>query len=178
MMIIRRSLSLALAAALFVATHARVASAQTTDTSLGISYSFLRFLEGPDFNMPVGWLISFATPIDRSPIAVVGEVAGNYRSEFEQTLKVHTYQAGLRLLARTAPGVDPFAQFLAGGMSAGCCGESSTNFMIEPGVGVDFGMGRGMALRAGLSFPIVFAEGNTVNALRLQAGIVLPISSR
>jgi hypothetical protein len=179
MMIIRRSLSLALATALFVATHAGVASAQnTTDTSLGISYSFLRFLEGPDLNVPAGWLISFAKPIARSPIAVVGEAAGNYRSEFGETLRVHTYQAGLRLLARTAPGVDPFAQFLAGGMTVGCCGESATNFMIEPGVGVDFGMGRGLALRAGVSFPIAFADGGAINALRLQAGVVLPISSR
>lgn len=177
-MIIRRSLSLALAATLFVATGAGVASAQTTNASLGISYSFFRFLEGPDLNVPVGWLLSFAQPINRSAIAVVGEVAGNYRSEFGETLRVHTFQGGLRLLGRTAPGVDPFAQFLIGGMSTGCCGESSTNVMIEPGVGVDFDMGRGLALRAGLSFPIAFVEGDAVKALRLQAGIVLPISSR
>ena len=131
---IRRSPSLALAAAMFVAMHAGAASAQTTNTSLGISYSFLRFLEGPDLNVPAGWLISFAKPIDRSAIAVVGEVAGNYRSEFDETLRVHTYQGGLRLLTSVARGVDPFAQFLAGGMTTGCCGESSTHFMIEPGV--------------------------------------------
>jgi hypothetical protein len=178
MMIIRRSLSLALAAALFIATQAGVASAQTTDTSLGIGYSFFRSLEGPDFNLPVGWLLSFAKPIGRSPIAVVGEAAGNYRSEFGETLRIHTYQAGLRLLARVAPGVDPFAQFLAGGMTTSCCDASSTNFMIEPGAGVDCAMGRGMALRAGVSFPIAFVEGGAANALRLQAGIVLPISSR
>ena len=116
----------ATAIALLIAT-AGTASAQTNDATLGLSYSFFRFLEGPDLNVPVGWLISFAKPIARSPIAVVGEAAGNYRSEFGETLRVHTYQGGLRLLARTAPGVDPFAQFLVGGMSAGCCGESSTN---------------------------------------------------
>ena len=178
MMTVPRALSLALAATFFVASHAGIASAQATDTTLGISYSFFRFLEGPDLNVPAGWLISFAKPIGRAPIAVVGEAAGNYRREFGETFRVHTYQAGLRLLARTAPGVDPFAQFLAGGMSAGCCGESSTNFMIEPGVGVDFSMGRGLALRAGVSFPIAFVEGGAANALRLQAGVVLPISSR
>ena len=53
--------------------------AQATDTTLGISYSFFRFLEGPDLNVPAGWLISFAKPIGRAPIAVVGEAAGNYR---------------------------------------------------------------------------------------------------
>ena len=159
-------------------TSAGPASAQSNDATFAVSYSFFRFLEGPDLNVPAGWLISFAKPIDRSPVAVVGEAAGNYRSEFGETLRVHTYQGGLRLLARIAPGVDPFAQFLAGGMSTGCCGESSTHFMIEPGVGVDFDMGRGLALRAGVSFPIAFVEGGAANALRLQAGIVLPISSR
>jgi hypothetical protein len=80
---------------------------------MGISYSFLRYLEGADFNLPAGWLI-FLPPIDRSAIALVGEVAGNYRSEFGETLKVHTFQGGLRLSGRTAPGVNPFAQILDG----------------------------------------------------------------
>ena len=155
----------------------RAASAQTNDTTIGISYSFLRILEGADLNMPAGWLISFAKPIDRSAIALVGEFAGNYRSEFGETFRVHTFQGGLRLSGRTAPGVDPFAQILLGGMSSGCCGSSATSFMFEPGFGVDLAMGRGVAFRAGISFPIAFDDG-AVKSLRLQAGVVLPISTR
>lgn len=178
-MIIRRSMSWGLAATLFLTAQAGVASAQTTDTTLGISYSFFRFLEGADLNLPAGWLVSFAKPIDRrSAISVVGEIAGNYRSEFGETLKVHTYQGGLRLSGRTAPGVYPFAQILLGGMTSGCCGTSSTNFMIEPGFGVDFAMSRGVAFRGGISLPIGFDDGDAIKSLRLQAGIVLPISSR
>ena len=76
-MIIRRSLSWLASTAVLLTVSAGAASAQTTDATLGISYSFLRYLEGADFNLPVGWLISFAKPIDRSAIALVGEVAGN-----------------------------------------------------------------------------------------------------
>jgi len=177
-MIIRRSLSWLTSAAVLLTVCAGTASAQTTDATLGISYSFLRYLEGADFNLPVGWLLSFAKPIDRSAISLVGELAGNYRSEFGETLKVHTFQGGLRLSGRTAPGVNPFAQILLGGVNSGCCGGSSTNFMIEPGFGVDLAMSRGVAFRGGISFPIGFDNGDAITSLRLQAGIVLPISSR
>ena len=176
-MIIRRSMSWLTAASIFLAAPA--ASAQTTDATLGLRYSFFRYLQGADLNLPAGWLVSFATPIERrSAVSIVGEFAGNYRSEFGETLKVHTYQGGFRLSGRTAPGVYPFAQFLLGGMTAGCCGGSSTNFMIEPGFGVDLAMNRGVAFRGGISFPIGFDDGDAIKALRLQAGIVLPISSR
>jgi hypothetical protein len=50
--------------------------------------------------------------------------------------------------------------------------------MIEPGVGVDLAMSRGIAFRAGISVPIGFDEGDAFKSLRLQAGIVLPIASR
>jgi hypothetical protein len=178
MMIIRRSMRWCLAVGLFFTAATGAASAQTSDATLGISYSFIRILEGSDLNLPGGWLISFAKPIDRSAISIVGEVAGNYRSRFGETLRLHTFQGGLRLSGRTAPGVDPFVQFLVGGMNTGCCGGSTTNFMIEPGAGVDFDMSRGLAFRAGISLPIAFSDGESGKSLRLQAGIVLPIASR
>ena len=104
------------------------ALAQSNDATLGISYSFFRFLEGADLNLPAGWLVSFAKPIDRrSAISVVGEIAGNYRSEFGDTFRVHTIQGGFRLSGRTQPGVDPFAQVLLGIMNSGCCGGSNPN---------------------------------------------------
>ena len=175
-MIIRRSSRWLLT--LILTAHAGVASAQSTDSTIGISYSFLRILEGADLNMPAGWLVSFAKPVDRSAISLVGEVAGNYRSDFGETFRVHTFQAGLRLTGTTSPGVDPFAQILLGGLNSGCCGGSTTNFMIEPGFGVDLGMSRGLAFRAGISFPIAFDDGDAFKSLRLQAGIVVPIASR
>ena len=176
-MIIRRTSSWFLAA-LMLTAHAGVAAAQSSDATIGISYSFLRLLEGADLNMPAGWLVSFAKPLDRSAISLVGEVAGNYRSDFGETFRVHTFQGGLRVTGTTGPGVDPFAQILLGGLNSGCCGGSTTNFMIEPGFGVDLGMPRGLAFRAGISFPIAFDDGDAFTSLRLQAGVVLPIASR
>ena len=175
-MIIRRSSSWLFAAVLFVTVHTGVASAQDNAT-VGVSYSYLRLLES-DVNMPAGWLLSFAAPIGRSAISLVGEVAGNYRSDFGETFRLHTFQGGLRLTGSTGPDVNPFAQFLLGGMNSGCCGGSATSFVIEPGVGVDFGMNRGLALRTGISFPIAFDDGDAFTSLRLQAGLVLSITSR
>jgi len=178
-MLNRHTAGVVVAAALVLAACGSASAQSNDNATLGISYSFFRYLQGADLNLPAGWLVSFATPIERrSAISVVGEIAGNYRSEFGETLKVHTYQGGFRLSGRTAPGVYPFAQFLLGGMTSGCCGGSTTNFMIEPGFGVDLAMNRGVAFRGGISLPIGFDDGDAIKALRLQAGIVLPISSR
>ena len=174
----RRNTPGLIVATALLATIPLSAAAQTNNATLGISYSFLRLLEGADLNMPAGWLVSFATPIERGPVSLVGELAGNYRSQFDETFKVHTFQAGFRLTGRTAPGVYPFAQLLAGGMNIGCCGDSSTHFMIEPGFGVDLGMTRGLLLRGGISLPIAFSDGDAFKTIRLQAGVVLPIASR
>ena len=176
---LKRSTAGLVAAIAFLTTTASIASAQSNGATMGVSYSFMRLLEGADLNMPAGWLVSFAAPVDRrSPFSLVGEAAGNYRSEFGETLRVHTIQGGFRLSGRTQPGVDPFAQFLLGLRNSGCCGGSTNNFMIEPGVGVDLSMNRGLAFRAGLSLPIAFNDGDAFKALRLQAGVVFPIASR
>ena len=162
-----------------LAVSTSVASAQAVGSTLGVSYSFLRILEGTGFtNMPTGWLVSFAGPIENSPVALVGEAAGNYRSEFGETFRLHTFQAGLRLTGRTTRDVYPFAQLLGGIMSLGCCGESSAHFAIEPGFGVDLRPNGGWGLRLGASFPFAFDEGGSLKSLRLQAGVVLPLVIR
>jgi hypothetical protein len=56
-------------------------------------------------------------------------------------------------------------------------GTTAQSSAIEPGFGVDL-MSRGVAFRGGISFPIAFDDGDAIRSLRLQAGIVLPISSR
>ena len=76
-MIIRRSSSWLFGAVLFVTVHAGVAFAQDNAT-VGVSYSYLRLVEGADVDLPVGWLLSFADPIGRSAISLVGEVAGRF----------------------------------------------------------------------------------------------------
>ena len=61
---------------------------------------------------------------------------------------------------------------LAGAALAYCCGEMDAKFAIEPGGGADLPMGRRTALRVGVSFPIVFVEGETANLFRFQTAVV------
>src|ERR1041384_1785244 len=97
------------------------AAAQSATTNLGISYSFLRLLNDGDLNMPAGWLVSFAGPLERTPVLLVGEAAGNYRSQFGETVHLHTFQGGFRVVGRTTPDVHPYGQLLFGVMNVGCC---------------------------------------------------------
>ena len=173
-----RVASRCLLALTLLAVSTSVASAQAVGSTLGVSYSFLRVLNGPGINVPAGWLVSFAGPLEDSPVAIVGEAAGNYRSEFGETFRVHTFQAGLRLTGRTTRDVYPFAQFLVGVMNLGCCGESSNHFAIEPGFGVDLRPNGGWGVRLGASFPFAFDDGDSLKSLRLQAGVVLPLLIR
>jgi hypothetical protein len=153
-------------------TAAGTAHAQTTrSVDVGVGYSFFRFTEAEGYNVPFGWLVSVAGPVGDG-FSVAGEVAGNYDFEEGETLAVHTYQAGPRIGSNRNPNVRPFVQFLFGGATASGGGESDTRFAIEPGGGVDVPAGGRLALRMSVGFPMVFAEGETVNAFRFHAGIV------
>ena len=123
--------------------------------------------------MPAGWLVSVAGRATRA-ISIVGEVAGNYKSEEGETLRLHTFQAGVRVLARQNPKATPWGQFLLGGANASgsCCGNSETRFSIEPGGGVDVPVGGRAAMRFGVGFPMVFDEGETFNTFRVHVGLV------
>jgi hypothetical protein len=160
------------------AMAASPASAQTGGTNVAFGYSFLRLLDDVDESMPVGWLVSFAAPVNRTSIALVGEIAGNYRSDDGITLRLHTAQGGVRIFGDVDSGVTPFAQVLAGVMAFGCCGGSSKYFSLEPGGGIDLAVGRAVSVRLAASLPIAFSDGDTSHGLRLQAGVVLPLSVR
>jgi hypothetical protein len=153
------------------------ASAQTgPGANVAFGYSFLRLLdEEGDLNMPAGWLVSVAKPVGRSTVSVVGEVAGNYKSEFGETLRLHTIQGGVRLSAPGGRPLRPFAQFTAGVMAIGCCGESEGYFTIEPGGGVDIALTRRLSLRIAGSFPTAFADGDTGNTFRFHTAVVVPL---
>lgn len=148
----------------------RDASAQNTPPAdLAVSYSFVRFLEGDGFNVPGGWLVSFSAGV--APLtAVVAEVAGNYRSEADDWLTLHTFMAGARVSGKGR--VRPFAQFLLGAARGAFAGDSETKFAIEPGGGVDVALGNRTAARIGVGFPIVYPGEGTFKMFRFQAGIV------
>jgi hypothetical protein len=86
----------------------------TPPFDVGVAYSFLRIYEEDGLNMPAGWLASIAGRATNR-LSVVGEVAGNYKSESGETFNVHTFQGGVRVLSRQNPNVRPYGQFLLGG---------------------------------------------------------------
>ena len=149
---------------------------------VGLSYSFLRGIEGDGVNVPVGWLVSPARSMN-SWLGVVGEVAGNYKIyEDGDTLWVHTFQGGVRLASRANPNVTPFGQFLLGGIhvrgdEGGGNVDSETHFSIEPGGGVDVPLRGRMSARIAVGFPMFFVENETVNLFRLHVGVVFGIGN-
>jgi hypothetical protein len=143
----------------------------TPVVDVGVGYSFLRINEGEGLNMPAGWLASIAGRTTNW-LSVVGEIAGNYKSESGETFSVHTFQGGIRVLARQNPNVRPYGQFLLGGANASGGGGSDTEFSIEPGGGVDFPFGGQTAARVGIGFPMVVVEGDTLNTFRFHVGFV------
>ena len=179
------------------------ARAQTTPkVELSGGYQFLNFsLNGENESMPVGWYFDVAgnlTPM----IGVVFQVGGNYKS-FEESvsvggitatatadLKVHEFLGGVRLNLRSNSAVVPFGQVLIGGLngSAKVSGsttipgqppitfddeDSSTNFGLQAGGGVNFGLTETIGLRAGADYLRVFAEDEGANLFRFHVGIVI-----
>jgi hypothetical protein len=143
--------------------------------NVALSYSFERvFDDGEGLNLPAGWLLSVAKPLGDTPLSVVGEVGGTYRTDEGETLALYSYHGGIRATIGARRNVRPFAQFLLGATTATCCGEGVTFFSVEPGGGADIRLSRRADLRVGVSFPHVFTEGEVGHAARFNVGIVLP----
>jgi hypothetical protein len=165
-------------ALLVLSASARTAHAQTTDgAQLGLGYSFFQVLDGDNFKMPGGWLISAAQPANRW-LSAVAEVAGNYKKEDGETLKLHTYQAGVRAYAPNNGSVRPYGQFLAGAATGTCCGSSETRFAIEPGGGVELPIAPHASVRVGVGFPMIFNPGDVGHAFRFHTGIAIDLGKR
>ena len=97
-------------------------------------------------------------------VDVVGEIGFNH---FDGGTPV-SYSGGLRYNIATGAGAaKPFVQFLLGGWS--CC--DVTEFMIQPGVGVDIGTGRGFDIRVGYDYRQLFFDPSE-SAHRVSAGVV------
>jgi opacity protein-like surface antigen len=183
-----------------LAVPAFAQSAPKTEVSGG--YQFLNFsLEGENESMPKGWYFDVAGNL--SPLfGVVFQVGGNYKT-FEESFtlggvtstasadfKVHEFLGGVRVNVRSRPAFVPFAQVLAGGINGSVevsstttipgsapiafnDSESGTNFALEVGGGVNFGLTSAVGLRVGADYLRVFAEDNGANLFRLNIGIVI-----
>jgi hypothetical protein len=132
-----------------------------------------------DFNSAIGWHASVAGNV--SPwVGIVGDVTGNYKSESTVTgdpgVTLLSFLGGPRFSARTDATAVPFAEFLVGftrtSLDVGTVSESSTEFTIQPGGGVDIGNERAAA-RLSIAWRRVFYEGSPTNMFRFMAGVVI-----
>lgn len=178
-------------------------SAQTTPRiELSGGYQFLNFsLSGESESMPVGWYFDVAGNLTRM-LGVVFQVGGNYKT-FDRSLaiggltasatadlKAHNFLGGVRANFRSSSAVVPFGQVLVGGIngsvkvsaSATIPGQppiainnedSSTDFAIQTGGGVNFGLTDRVGLRAGADYLHLFAEGDGANLFRFHVGVVI-----
>jgi len=187
---------------LAVATAVPVAAQSTPKVELSGGYQFLNFsLDGENESMPVGWYFDVAgnlTPM----LGVVVQVGGNYKTFDESVtiggitatasadLKVHEFLGGMRVNLRSGNAVVPFGQFLVGGVNGSVKvsasttipgqppitfdeEDSTTNFALQAGGGVNFGLTESIGLRAGADYLRVFADDEGANLFRFHVGVVI-----
>lgn len=175
-------------------------SAQTTPkTELSAGYQFMNFyVDGENESLPKGWYFDVAgnlTPI----LGIVFQVGGNYKT-FDESftigtfnlsanadVKVHEFLGGVRVNARSKPAFVPFGQILVGaingsveltttstipGVPSTIEEDSGTNFVLELGGGVNFGLSDSVGLRVGADYLRVFEEDAGGNLFRFHIGIV------
>ena len=148
------------------------------ETSLG--WSFLRVSgEFLDTNSAVGWNVSVAGNV--SPwLGIAGDITGNYKTGltmFDDTgLTIHSFTGGPRFSARTSSSAVPYAEFLVGftrtSLDTGPVADSTFEFTIQPGGGVDIGNER-VAARMSFGWRRVFYEGSPTNMFRFVGGVVI-----
>ena len=147
------------------------------ETLLG--WSFLHASgEFLDMNSALGWNVSVAGNV--SPwLGIVGDATGNYKAGLtanDADMAIHTFTGGLRFSNRNSPVAVPFAEFLVGltrtSFDINGVGESTTEFTIQPGGGVDIGNERAAA-RLSVAWRRVFYEGTPTNMLRFVGGVVI-----
>jgi hypothetical protein len=148
------------------------------ETLLG--WSFLHVSgEFLDMNSALGWNVSVAGNV--SPwLGIVGDATGNYKTGVtganDPDVTFHTFSGGPRFSARNSPVAVPFAEFLVGftrtSRDIGGVGNSSTEFTIQPGGGVDIGNER-VAARLSFAWRRVFYEGSPTNMFRFVGGVVI-----
>lgn len=148
-------------------------------------YSFLRD-DDLDENLH-GWVASAAGTATKW-LSIVGEVGGNYKTVdvfgTDFSFSIHSFMGGPRVSARLPGSVTPFGQVLVGGVrgTVSVLGESdsSTEFGLQLGGGVDFWVRPRLGLRIGADYRRVFIEEaeEGLNEFRFHAGIVLGVGTR
>jgi hypothetical protein len=150
------------------------------------SYSFLRDQEVEEnFH---GWLASITGNVNRW-LGITGEFGGNYKtldvSGSDVRVSVHSFLGGPRFVGRANPKITPFAQILLGAARASEShadedelDDSTTEFALQPGGGVDVWLRPNVGLRVGGDYRRIFTEDEGTNEFRFHVGIVFTGRSR
>ena len=165
-------------------------------------YQFLNVSsEGESEAFGKGWYADIAGNLNRY-LGIVFEVGGNYKSitrteTFDGAtataaadFHAHEFMGGARFSARPNPTIVPYAEFLAGGVSAsvkvsGTASfegrvasfsdeDSATDFALQMGGGVNFPFNDRVGVHVAVDYLRIFAEDSGANVFRFAAGILLP----
>jgi opacity protein-like surface antigen len=153
-------------------------------------------------SIPKGWYFEVAGNLNPM-IGLVFQVGGNYKTVEESVtvgggtltaeadLDIYQFLGGVRLNARDNPRLVPYGHLLAGaingsveltttstipGIPAFSEEDSSTNFGLLFGGGVNFGVTERTGIRFGVDYLRVFAdeeEGDGSNVFRFHVGLVI-----
>jgi hypothetical protein len=167
-----RRLIVLLACALFV--FVRPASAQSSDpyfTTFSANYDIVYHETGATSNAGAHFDVASTLKRDAPFVGPVGEVGFNH---FD-TGTVASVMGGLRVRANTDYYVLPYAQVLVGLYHCGVC--DINDFSLQGGAGVDFRTASpSVRVRVQVDVRHVFDSASSFNAVRLSAGIVLPLN--
>ena len=111
-----------------------------------------------------GWQASCAIPSWSSRSGLVLDAGGYYASGGA----AHALLAGPRVSTRTGQRAALFAQVLAGVLFI----DDGIVFVAHPGAGVDVALGKDLALRAEVDWPLIGQGGVAFNLARVSAGLV------
>jgi hypothetical protein len=126
--------------------------------------------------LPVGWDVAIARTMAANWLLAVADASGSYKSEpvFGGTLRLrsHALLGGVRVRARIGPLIE-FGQVLGGvvhnrGSVFGVV-NSETHPAVQPGVGLDYPMGRGVAIRGEIDARFTSVE----HEWRFGVGVVI-----
>lgn len=163
------------------------------ELSVGYSYLYADWLSD-DVGGSVPYGAVFAANFNLTPwLGLVVDLGGHYKSvevslpgygTGDLGLTVGSLHGGVRLSGRRSSSITPYAQFLAGGttyqqdIDGESIGDLGTDFSIQPGVGIIFGLSDRVGLEVGADYRRVFAEGEGVNEFRARVGVAFRIGSK
>jgi hypothetical protein len=164
-------ISAVLGTALLLVGFVTPAAAQAPGASIGAGISFLSVPDETGVGFTVDVAKEFAV-MGKAAIAGVGDFSFHSFDDFSAT----SYGGGVRVIGKMTK-ANLFGQVLFGGFrqsASDCDGEgcSSNNFMITPGIGVDFAATDKVMIRGQVDFVQVNFEDGWDNATRFWFGVV------